>query len=65
MKADRIVLTLTPSGGTWQRVPVDVRLRRLLRAAGRSFGLRVVQVRTEDPGAPSPLYPKLNNLEGR
>lgn len=33
-----------------QSVPSAVRFRRLLKAAGRSFGFDCVEVTTEDPG---------------
>lgn len=46
---ERIVLELEPVGGSWSDVPVDVRVRRLLRAAVRSYGLRVKVIRRVEP----------------
>lgn len=49
MSEPRYVLVLAPiTGSRWAAVPPAVRLRRLLKAAARSFGLRVVEVRRED-----------------
>lgn len=42
------VLELTPVGDrAWLAVPVEVRLRRLLRAAARSYGMRVRMVKAK------------------
>lgn len=49
--APRYILELEPAGGDrWAPVPPAVRLRRLLKAAARAYGLRVVQaVQTSAP----------------
>lgn len=42
MPTPRLTLEIEPVGdASWAAVPVEVRLRRLLRAAVRSYGLRV------------------------
>jgi hypothetical protein len=53
MVAERIVLTLAPEGGKrWAGTDPSARLRRLLKAALRSFGFRVVAIA---PAVPADL----------
>ncbi len=56
--SEQFTLTLRPLP---HAVPVDVRLRRLLKTALRSFGFRAVDVREVSPvqhdGAAAPVIP--------
>lgn len=50
MPTPRLTLEIEPVGdASWAAVPVEVRLRRLLRAAVRSYGLRVKLITPAKP----------------
>lgn len=50
-RPESYVLELVPIAGTWSEVPADVRLRRMLKAARRSYGFRVLVVRQGEADA--------------
>ncbi len=54
----RYTLTLTPLPGNWRVPPIIVRLRGLLKAAKRGYGLKCVDVRECEPADTKPHDPK-------
>jgi hypothetical protein len=58
--SETYVVTLRPVAG-WGNIPGIVRLRRLLKLALRSCGLRCVSVADAKPEAPSHAPPRRKN----